>query len=218
MASLIRQFFSSAFKMSETKPMNLPAGANLVTVAAGCFWGVEHMYRKEFGNGKGLIDARVGYIGGKSSSPSYQAVCSGSTGHAEALQVHFDPEKVTYRQLIEYFYRMHDPTTLNSQGPDRGSQYRSGIFYHSDEQKKIAEDVTSKAQAQWYKDSKIETQIVEAGQWWDAEAYHQVCFFFFLNLLGHLVANNCIALSRCESRGIRMPKSLPSHIPCIDLI
>lgn len=162
--------------MSETTPMVLPPGANLLTVAAGCFWGVEHMYRKDFGNGKGLIDARVGYIGGNTNSPSYRSVCSGSTGHAEALQVHFDPEKVSYRDLLEYFYRMHDPTTLNSQGPDRGSQYRSGIFYHDEEQKKTAEDVTAKAQEQWYKGHKIETQILPAGKWWDAEAYHQVSF------------------------------------------
>jgi peptide-methionine (S)-S-oxide reductase len=176
MASLIRSFFSSTFKMSAAaEPMTVPANANLLTVAAGCFWGVEHMYRKDFGK-KGLIDARVGYIGGNTNSPSYRSVCSGSTGHAEALQVAFDPEKVTYRQLIEYFYRMHDPTTLNSQGPDRGTQYRSGIFYHDEEQKKIAEDVTKKAQEQWYKGNKIETQILPAGKWWDAEAYHQVCF------------------------------------------
>lgn len=91
------------------------------------------MYRKDF-TGKGLYDARVGYIGGNTASPSYRAVCSGSTGHAEALQVTYDPTKVTYRQLLEYFYKMHDPTTANAQGPDRGSQYRSGVFYHDGEQ------------------------------------------------------------------------------------
>ena len=91
---------------------------------------------------------------------------------AEALQVVFDPAQVSYRSLIEYFYRMHDPTTANRQGPDVGSQYRSGIFYHNQEQKEVAEDVTKKANDQWYK-GKIATEVLEAGQWWDAESYHQ---------------------------------------------
>lgn len=97
---------------------------------------------------------------------------SPSPTDAEALQVVFDPAQVSYRSLIEYFYRMHDPTTANRQGPDTGSQYRSGIFYHSPEQKEIAEDVTKKANDQWYK-GKIVTEVLEAGQWWDAESYHQ---------------------------------------------
>jgi len=151
--------------------MTIPEGAEKATVAAGCFWGVEHMYRKAF-EGKGLYDARVGYIGGDSKSPSYRSVCSGRTGHAEALQITYDPSKLTYRTLLEFLYRMHDPTTLNSQGPDTGSQYRSGIFYHSPEQKAIAEEVTKKVDEQWWK-GKVCTQILEAGEWWDAEDYHQ---------------------------------------------
>ncbi|KAJ5103316.1 peptide methionine sulfoxide reductase [Penicillium argentinense] len=143
------------------------------TVAAGCFWGVEHLYRKNFGNGKGLLDAKVGYCGGNTSSPSYRAVCSGDTGHAEALQVTFDPSVVTYRQLLEFFYRMHDATTLNRQGPDVGSQYRSVIFTHGDEQQKIAESITDKVSKEWYK-KPVSTQVVPAGQWWDAEEYHQL--------------------------------------------
>jgi peptide-methionine (S)-S-oxide reductase len=91
---------------------------------------------------------------------------------AEALQVVFDPEKVTYRQLLEFFYKMHDPTTVNRQGPDVGSQYRSAIFYHSEEQEKIAKDVTSKVNAEWWKD-KVATKVLPAGEWWDAEKYHQ---------------------------------------------
>lgn len=91
---------------------------------------------------------------------------------AEACQIVYDPSKVTYRALLEYFYKMHDPTTVNRQGPDRGSQYRSGIFYHSDEQKSIAEEVTKQADEQWWKGD-IKTQILPAGQWWDAEQYHQ---------------------------------------------
>lgn len=92
---------------------------------------------------------------------------------AEALQVTYDPSKITYRQLIEFLYRMHDPTTIDRQGPDTGSQYRSGIFYHDEEQKKIAEEVTKLANEKWWK-GKIVTQILPAGEWWDAEDYHQV--------------------------------------------
>jgi peptide-methionine (S)-S-oxide reductase len=92
---------------------------------------------------------------------------------AEALQVVFDPEKVSYRTLLEYFYKMHDPTTANRQGPDVGSQYRSGIFYHDAEQEKIAKDVTEKVNKQWWKGN-VATEVLPAGQWWDAETYHQL--------------------------------------------
>ncbi|KAF2138253.1 uncharacterized protein K452DRAFT_234491 [Aplosporella prunicola CBS 121167] len=150
----------------------LPAGAQKATIAAGCFWGVEHRYRHSFAN-KGLIDARVGYTGGDASDPNYRQVCSGKTGHAEALQIIFDPQKVSYRQLLEFFYKMHDPTTLNSQGPDMGTQYRSSIFFHDAEQESIAKDVTERANKEWYK-GEIATEIMPAGQWWDAETYHQL--------------------------------------------
>ena len=157
---------------SPAAPMTFPPGSETATVAAGCFWGVEHMYRKAFAN-KGLLDARVGYIGGDTSNPDYRSVCSGSTGHAEALQVVYDPQKVTYHQLIEFFYKMHDPTTANRQGPDVGSQYRSAIFYHNDDQEKIAKDITDKVNNEWWK-GKVATQVLPAGQWWDAEKYHQL--------------------------------------------
>jgi peptide-methionine (S)-S-oxide reductase len=150
---------------------SIPAGAQRATVAAGCFWGVEHIYRKHF-SGKGLIDARVGYIGGDSSNPQYNAVCSGKTGHAEATQLIFDPEKVSYSALLEFFYRMHDPTTKDRQGPDAGSQYRSAIFFHDAEQERIARDVTARVNEQWWA-GKVATEIAPAGEWWDAEAYHQ---------------------------------------------
>ncbi|CDM33585.1 hypothetical protein DTO013E5_1374 [Penicillium roqueforti] len=148
-------------------------GTETATVAAGCFWGVEHLYRKNFGNGKGLLDAKVGYCGGPVPSPTYRAVCSGSTGHAEALRIVFDPSIVTYRQLLEFFYRMHDPTTENRQGPDVGTQYRSAIFTHGEEQQKIAQEITDKVSKQWYK-TPLSTKILPAGQWWDAEEYHQL--------------------------------------------
>jgi len=169
---LLRPFTTStSLSLAPAGPISSPSGSEKATIAAGCFWGVEHMFRKEF-KGKGLYDARVGYIGGDTSSPSYRSVCSGDTGHAEALQVTFDPSQVTYRTLLEYFYRMHDPTTFNRQGPDSGSQYRSGIFYHSPEQEEIARDVTKKVNEKWWK-GKVVTQILPAGEWWDAEDYHQ---------------------------------------------
>lgn len=131
------------------------------------------MYRKAF-EGKGLLDAKVGYIGGDKKHPSYRAVCTGNTGHAESLQVVFDPDQVTYRQLLEFFYKMHDPTTMNSQGPDTGSQYRSAIFFHNEEQESIARDITNKVQKEWWNRGKVVTQIIPAGEWWDAESYHQL--------------------------------------------
>ena len=149
-----------------------PAGSQKATVAAGCFWGVEHEYRKHF-EGKGLYDARVGYIGGDAANPSYRGVCSGNTGHAEATQITFDPAQLSYAQILEFFYKMHDPTTVNQQGGDRGTQYRSGIFYHDAEQEKVAREVTAKANAQWWK-GKVITEILPAKQWWDAEDYHQL--------------------------------------------
>lgn len=173
LARLFRPFSQTTMSnLPSSAAAPIPEGAEKATVAAGCFWGVEHMYRKHFGD-KGLYDARVGYIGGDQNSPSYRAVCSGTTGHAEATQLIYDPTKITYTQLLEFFYKMHDPTTKNQQGPDRGSQYRSGIFYHSPEQEAIARDVTAKVNAQWW-GGKVITEILPAKQWWDAEDYHQL--------------------------------------------
>ena len=118
------------------------------------------------------MDARVGYIGGKSDSPSYRQVCSGNTGHAESLLVVYDPDKVSYRQLLEFFFRMHDPTTLNRQGMDTGTQYRSAIFANDEEQLKIAEEIKEKVGREWYK-KPISTEVTMAGKWYDAEDYHQ---------------------------------------------
>ncbi|KAK9456993.1 peptide methionine sulfoxide reductase MsrA [Dipodascopsis uninucleata] len=153
--------------------LHVPEGAEVATFAAGCFWGVEHIYRKQFGNGKGLIDARVGYSGGSKSNPSYREVCTDTTGHAEALQIVFDPKVLSYESVMDFFFRIHDPTTLNRQGPDTGSQYRSAIFYHSDEQKAIAENVKAKFQKSFYKNPII-TKIVPIENFWDAEDYHQL--------------------------------------------
>lgn len=119
----------------------------------------------------------VGYTGGKEdkADPSYQQVCSGNTGHAEACRIEFDPSIVKYEELVEFFYRTHDPTTMNQQGGDRGSQYRSAIFTSDDEQMTIAKRVTEQVQKDHFdaKGKKVVTQIVPAGQWWNAEDYHQ---------------------------------------------
>lgn len=128
---------------------------------------------------KGVTHTVVGYTGGKVDSPSYRQVCSGSTEHAEACKVTFDPSKVSYAELVEFFYRTHDPTQLNRQGFDSGTQYRSGIFTHSAEQMETAKKVTQEVQAKHFdpKGKKIVTVIQEAGKWWDAEEYHQKCAY-----------------------------------------
>lgn len=169
--------FSSSTRMGLNPESNaavaLPSGAQRATVAAGCFWGVEHLFRKQFAN-KGLLDAKVGYIGGDLKNPSYRAVCSGRTGHAEALQVIFDPQQVTYRQLLEFFFKMHDPTTKDRQGGDTGTQYRSAIFTEGDEQEKIAREIKDKVGKEWWRAGTVVTEIIPAGEWYDAETYHQL--------------------------------------------
>jgi len=135
------------------------------TFAAGCFWGVETDFRKV----EGVSDAQVGYIGGKSENPTYKQVCSSTTGHAEAVELEFDPQKVTFQHLLSLFFTMHDPTQMNRQGPDVGSQYRSAVFYHDEEQKKAAEAVI----ADLSKTRTIATEVVPAERFWRAEEYHQ---------------------------------------------
>lgn len=132
------------------------------------------MFRRDFGNGKGLLDARVGYTGGENKAPSYRSVCSGTTGHAESLMIMFDPDKVSYRKLLEYFFNMHNPTTPNRQGLDRGTQYRSAIFAHDEEQLKIAQDVKEKVGKYWWTEAPVTTEVKMAGAWYDAEDYHQL--------------------------------------------
>ena len=137
------------------------------TFAAGCFWGVEETFRKM----KGVVSTRVGYAGGLTESPTYRDVSTGSTGHAESVEVEFNPKEISYEKLLEIFWSIHNPTTLNRQGPDVGSQYRSIIFYYNDEQKKAAEKSLKEEQKK-YKD-KIVTEIKKAGKFNEAEAYHQ---------------------------------------------
>lgn len=135
--------------------------------AAGCFWGVESAFRQV----PGVIATAVGYAGGHLDDPSYEEVCSGETGHAEAVQVEFDPARVAYEQLLEVFWSLHDPTTLNRQGPDTGSQYRSVIFYATPEQEALAREGMEKARHRFPK--RIVTQIVPLAAFWRAEEYHQ---------------------------------------------
>ncbi|MFW9865307.1 MAG: peptide-methionine (S)-S-oxide reductase MsrA [Candidatus Thorarchaeota archaeon] len=137
--------------------------------AAGCFWGVESNFRKV----EGVISTRVGYTGGHFKSPSYKQVCTLNTGHAEAIEITFDVSKVSYDDLLDVFWSIHDPTTLNRQGPDIGEQYRSAIFYIDEEQKEKALKSKAKLEASEQFKRPIVTQIVPASDFWEAEEYHQ---------------------------------------------
>lgn len=150
----------------------LGKGYEAATFAAGCFWGVETVFRKV----EGVEFTQVGYTGGNKENPTYKEVCVGNTGHAEAVELLFNPSIVPYEKLLELFWEMHDPTSLNQQGPDIGSQYRSAIFYHSEEQKYKA--VASKKQLDQSGRFRnpIVTQIVAAGPFYRAEEYHQQYF------------------------------------------
>lgn len=138
------------------------------TFAAGCFWGVEY----KLGKVPGVTETAVGYMGGSTEKPTYEDVCTDETGHAEVAQVQFNPKEVTFEALVRKFYEIHDPTQLNRQGPDEGTQYRSAIFYHSPEQKAVAERVTAELNKSRY-GGRIVTQIVPAATFWRAEEYHQ---------------------------------------------
>jgi peptide-methionine (S)-S-oxide reductase len=139
------------------------------TFAAGCFWGVESNFRRL----PGVISATSGYIGGHTPDPTYQDVCTDRTGHAEAVEVEFDPAKISYDQLLDAFWSLHDPTTPNRQGPDVGTQYRSAIFYHDAEQEKIAIASRERAQKSGRFRRPIVTEIVQAPKFFPAEEYHQ---------------------------------------------
>ena len=172
--------FTSA-SLSPNKPLTMssfPPNTQKATFASGCFWGVEHIFRRQYGAGKGLLDARVGYTGGSNNNPSYRAVCSGNTGHAEAVQIFFDPEKVSYKGLVDFFFRTHDPTTKNRQGHDSGTQYRSAIFANTEEQLKEAQEAKKEVGDKWKfshpgSTATVSTQVEMAGEWFDAEDYHQ---------------------------------------------
>ena len=142
------------------------------TFAAGCFWGVEDTFRQV----SGVSSATVGYTGGTAKDPSYKDVCTGRTGHAEAVEVEFEPKEVSYRELLAVFFQNHNPTTLNSQGPDFGTQYRSAIFFHDADQEAEAREAVAALEASHVFNSPIVTQIVPASDFYRAEEYHQRYF------------------------------------------
>ena len=136
-------------------------------LGAGCFWGIEEIFKKI----EGVLETKVGYAGGALSNPTYQDVCSGNTGHAEVVQIEFDPNKISFKKILDHFWLCHDPTQLNRQGPDIGTQYRSAIFYFTEEQRTIAEE--SKNNFQKHLSSKIVTEIIQFTNFFVAEDYHQ---------------------------------------------
>ncbi len=151
-------------------PTSPRPGHEFATLGGGCFWCLEAVYEQV----DGVIDVESGYAGGAVSNPTYRAVCDGTTGHAEVVRIEFDPQRISYREMLEIFFSIHDPTTLNRQGNDVGSQYRSAIFVHSAEQRSVAESVIREAQGH-YRD-RIVTEVTDAGPYWRAEDYHQEYF------------------------------------------
>lgn len=142
----------------------------IATFGAGCFWGVEAAFREL----EGVIDTAVGFMGGSVENPNYNDVCRKGTGHAEVCQVEFDPRQANYEKLLEVFWKIHDPTQLNRQGPDVGDQYRSVVFYHDEKQKDAAVKMKAKLQkSDKYKDKEIVTEIEKAKEFYRAEEYHQ---------------------------------------------
>ena len=136
---------------------------------AGCFWGVESSFRAV----EGVVDVAVGYAGGDLAKPSYRQVCTGKTGHAEVVQVEYDPARVTFAQLVDVFWQIHDPTTLNRQGPDFGTQYRSVIFYSDEDERKAAEESKRRLDESGQLGRPVVTQVVPAAEFYRAEEYHQ---------------------------------------------
>jgi peptide-methionine (S)-S-oxide reductase len=149
----------------------VPAGAQTAVLGGGCFWCIEAAYRQL----DGVISATSGYMGGQTANPTYEQVCGGDTGHAEVVKIVFDPAKISYERILAWFWDLHDPTTLNRQGADEGTQYRSAIFYADEAQKKTAEASKAAAAAN-FKDP-IVTEITKAATFYPAEAYHQDYYF-----------------------------------------
>jgi peptide methionine sulfoxide reductase msrA/msrB len=146
-----------------------PTGTEVATLAGGCFWGMQDLLRAL----PGVISTRVGYTGGMLAHAKYEEVKTGRTGHAESIEIIFDPQKASYKAILRFFFRMHDPTTLNRQGNDIGTQYRSAIFVHNETQRRIAEDVKTEVEASHKWPKPLATEIVTAGAFWSAEDYHQ---------------------------------------------
>ena len=141
----------------------------VATFAGGCFWGVEYNFRRV----PGVLDAQVGFMGGRLDNPTYKQICYEDTNHAEVVHLRYDPEKVSFDKLVRIFFKLHNPTTLNRQGPDVGTQYRSAIFYHTPEQKEAAEKVKAQLDVSGEFRQPIVTEITQAKEFWKAEDYHQ---------------------------------------------
>jgi peptide methionine sulfoxide reductase msrA/msrB len=161
--------FSSNPPIKDENTSETTQNLQIATFAAGCFWGVEDKFSKI----PGVVRTTVGYTGGTAKDPSYEQVCQGNTGHAEAVHIVYDPAIVSYRELLDAFFRFHDPTQLNRQGPDIGSQYRSAIFYHNEVQRQEAENMIDKLAKSGQYDAPIATQIRHASEFYQAEEYHQ---------------------------------------------
>lgn len=161
----------TAQQLKDTTKMDEQKGYEVATFAGGCFWCTEAVFQ----NLEGVKSVVSGYIGGKIANPSYKEVCTGNTGHAEALQITFDPKKISFGELMEIFFATHDPTTLNRQGNDVGTQYRSEIFYHNPGQKKLAEEYIALLDSEhtYGFDKKVTTKVTQAPKFYPAEDYHQ---------------------------------------------
>jgi peptide-methionine (S)-S-oxide reductase len=157
---------------SEVAPVSARGTGSVATLAGGCFWCLEAVYDEL----KGVESVESGYSGGQVPNPTYEDVCDGDTGHAEVVQIKFDPSVISYADLLHVFFTIHDPTTLNRQGNDVGPQYRSAIFYHDAEQKRVAEEVIRKIDAQKLWDAPIVTEVTAFDKFYIAEAYHQEYF------------------------------------------
>ena len=156
--------------MTELKDKTLYVSHKIAIYAGGCFWGVEHLMEKQ----NGVIEVESGYIGGSIKDPTYEIICTGVSGHAEAVRVTFNPELINYETLAKLFFEIHDPTQYNKQGPDIGDQYRSGIFYMNEEQAGIARDLLGQLSARGLR---IATEVREATEFYEAEDYHQDYYF-----------------------------------------
>jgi peptide methionine sulfoxide reductase msrA/msrB len=156
----------SSAGIAQEKDTSSTKSTETAVFASGCFWGTEYMFQNE----KGVQSTTVGYTGGHTENPTYKQVCTGTTGHVEALQVVFDPKVVSYETLARRFFETHDPTQANGQGPDIGEQYHSVLFYANDEQKKTAEKLMAELKA---KGIKVATRLEPAAKFWPAEDYHQ---------------------------------------------
>lgn len=166
----------AAVPMTPPQESKTPAPASgkteTATLGAGCFWCVEAVFQEV----KGVISVESGYAGGPKANPTYEEVCTGNTGHAEVCQIKFDPEVLTFKSVLEVFWKTHDPTTLNRQGNDHGTQYRSVVFYHSEEQKALAEKYKKDLDASGAWSKPVVTEISPAPKFWIAEPYHQNYF------------------------------------------